>query len=280
VLCEAASFLAVTRVVYCSIVSYDEILNKMEISKPYTLSIAGFDPSAGAGILADIKTFEANGVYGLGVVSALTWQNDVEFEKVEWVAVNKIIEQVEVLLRRFDVRYIKIGLVESMDVLQRVIRFLKEKINDPVIVYDPVLKASAGFGFHNIEQGQFMRAIDGVYCITPNIPEANLLFGADDLEDKLEACSETVNVYLKGGHGTGSIITDLLFTKDHTYAFPNDRLPKGEKHGSGCVLSSALTAQLALGNEIDVAAENANAYTYKFLASNETLLGYHNSITI
>ena len=252
----------------------------MSTNKPYTLSIAGFDPSAGAGILADIKTFESNGVYGLGVVSALTWQNDVEFEKVEWIAVDKIISQVDVLLRRFDVRYIKIGLIESMDVLQQVISFLKEKINDPVIVYDPVLKASAGFEFHNIEHGHFMQMIDGVYCITPNIPEANELFGADDLEDKLEACSEKVNVYLKGGHGMGNIITDLLFTKDHTYAFPNDRLPKGEKHGSGCVLSSALTAQLALGNDIEVAAENANTYTYKFLASNETLLGYHNSIAV
>ena len=252
----------------------------MSTNKPYTLSIAGFDPSAGAGILADIKTFESNGVYGLGVVSALTWQNDVEFEKVEWIAVNKILEQVAILLRRFDVKYVKIGLIESMEVLQQVIRFLKEKINDPVIVYDPVLKASAGFEFHNIEQEQFMQMIDGVYCITPNIPEANELFGADDLEDKLEACSEKVNVYLKGGHGMGNIITDLLFTKDHTYAFPNDRLPKGEKHGSGCVLSSALTAQLALGNDIEVAAENANTYTYKFLASNETLLGYHNSIAV
>ncbi len=252
----------------------------MSTCKPYTLSIAGFDPSAGAGILADIKTFEGNGVYGLGVVSALTWQNDVEFEKVEWIAVNKILEQVEILLRRFEVRYIKIGLIESMDVLQQIVEFLKDKIDAPVIIYDPVLKASAGFEFHNMDTALFMQAIEGVYCITPNIPEVNLLFGADDLEDKLEAVSETVNVYLKGGHGTGSIITDLLFTRDHTYAFPNDRLPKGEKHGSGCVLSSALTAQLALGNEIEVAAENANAYTYKFLASNETLLGYHNSITI
>ena len=248
--------------------------------KPFLLSIAGFDPSAGAGILADIKTFESNGVYGLGVVSALTWQNDIEFEKVDWIDINKIISQIEVLLRRFDVRHIKIGLIENMDVLQQVIKFLKEKITDPVIVYDPVLKASAGFEFHKILPEQFMQMIEGVYCITPNIPEANLLFGADDLEDKLEVCSETVNVYLKGGHGTGSIITDLLFTKDHTYAFPNDRLPKGEKHGSGCVLSSALTAQLALGNDIEVASENANAYTYKFLASNETLLGYHNPVQL
>lgn len=247
----------------------------MPTNKPHTLSIAGFDPSAGAGVLSDIKTFESNGVYGLGVVSALTWQNDIEFEKVEWIEINKITSQVAVLLRRFDIRYIKIGLIENLNVLQQVIKFLHEKINKPVIVYDPVLKASAGFEFNNIIPGEFLQMVEGVYCITPNIPEANMLFGVGDLQDKLEACSETVNIYLKGGHGNGSTVIDLLFTKDHTYAFPNDRLPKGEKHGSGCVLSSALTAQLALGNEIEVAAEYANTYTHNFLASNETLLGYH-----
>ena len=247
----------------------------MATNKPYALSIAGFDPSAGAGILADIKTFEANGVYGLGVVSALTWQNDIAFEKVEWMGAEKIMSQAAVLLKRFDIKYVKIGLIESMEVLQEVIRFLKEKIAEPVIVYDPILKASAGFEFHDGGGERFMEAINGVYCITPNIPEANKLFGADDLQTRLEAASEQVNVYLKGGHGSSDTVTDLLFTADHTYAFPNDRLAKGAKHGSGCVLSSALTAQLALGNSIEVAAENANAYTYSFLASNETLLGYH-----
>ena len=244
-------------------------------SRPYALSIAGFDPSGGAGILADIKTFEKCGVYGLGVISALTWQNDVEFEQVEWIEVLKITSQVEVLLRRFDVKYIKIGLIESMDVLQQVVAFLRRKIEEPVIVYDPILKASAGFAFHNVSPGSFANIVEGMYCITPNIPEAEKLLGEDDLQTKLEDGSEFVNIYLKGGHGSSGTVTDLLFTADHTYAFPNDRLPKGEKHGSGCVLSAALTAQLALGNDIAVAAENANRYTYQFLGSNETLLGYH-----
>ena len=247
----------------------------MNQQKPFALSIAGFDPSAGAGILADIKTFESNGVYGCGAVSALTWQNDIEFDRVEWIDANKIISQVEVLLKRFDIRYIKIGLIESIDVLKQIISFLKERINEPVIIFDPILKASAGFVFHNTGSEEFTKAIDGIYCITPNIPEANQLFGENGLNEKLELLSDTINVYLKGGHSNDSISTDLLFVKDHTYAFTNDRIPKGEKHGSGCVLSAALTAQLALGNELPLAAENANAYTHKFLASNESLLGNH-----
>jgi hydroxymethylpyrimidine/phosphomethylpyrimidine kinase len=243
-------------------------------NRPYVLSIAGFDPSAGAGVLADIKTFENNGVYGLGVISALTWQNDVDFERVEWLPLDKITGQVAVLLKRFQIRYIKIGLIENMDVLKELISFLTTEIKSPVIIYDPILKASAGFVFHNNLQDRFMKAINGVYCITPNIPEAEQLFGTDG-QEKMEELSETVNIYLKGGHSNESTALDLLYTADHTYAFSNDRLAKGEKHGSGCVLSAALTAGLALGNDLATSAENANSYTYRFLASNETLLGYH-----
>jgi hydroxymethylpyrimidine/phosphomethylpyrimidine kinase len=244
--------------------------------KPYALSIAGFDPSAGAGVLADVKTFEANGVYGFGVVSALTWQNDVEFEKVEWLDLEKIISQIEILLGRFEIKHIKIGLIENFDVLLKITDFLMSNIDNPVIVYDPILKASAGFVFHDTIGQQFMDVIKNIYCITPNIPEAEKLFGAEQLNEKLEHLSEHVNIHLKGGHSCENNVTDLLYTADHTYAFSNDRLPNGGKHGSGCVLSAALTAQLALGNDLPTAAENANSYTYRFLASNDTLLGYHN----
>jgi hydroxymethylpyrimidine/phosphomethylpyrimidine kinase len=251
----------------------------LQHTKPYVLSIAGFDPSAGAGLLADVKTFEANGVYGFGVVSALTWQNDKEFEKVEWLETEKILTQIDVLLRRFEVRFIKIGIIENAGVLERIIAYLKEKIDAPVIVYDPILKASAGFKLHS-RLDQLPRIMKDVYCITPNIPEANRLFGEDELQSKLEEYSEHVNIYLKGGHSDEQTVTDLLFTSDHTYAFSNDRLPNGEKHGSGCVLSATLIARLALGEALPEAAEHANSYTYNFLASSQTLLGHHNPMGV
>ncbi|GAA4461083.1 hydroxymethylpyrimidine/phosphomethylpyrimidine kinase [Nemorincola caseinilytica] len=238
------------------------------------LSIAGFDPSAGAGLLADIKTFEANGVYGMGVVSALTWQNDVEFDRVEWVDVARIAEQVTVLLRRFDIRYIKIGLIENAEVLTRLVGFLKASIKDLVIVYDPIIRASAGFEFHH-DPSAFRNILKELYCITPNIPEAQWLFGSEDLHARLEEESETLNIYLKGGHSEGDTVMDMLFVPDHTYVYPNDRIPNGAKHGSGCVLSAALTAQLALGHDLPTAAERANRYTRAFLASSPTLLGHH-----
>lgn len=241
----------------------------------YALSIAGFDPSAGAGVLADVKTFEANGVYGFGVVSALTWQNDKEFERVEWISLHNIVSQIEMLLRRFHIRYFKIGLIENAEVLAQLILYLKTKVNDPILVFDPVLKATAGFEFHSAIPEKFAAIARDIFCITPNIPEAGKIFGSEDLEGQLELWSETVNIYLKGGHGDAATVIDFLYTSDHTYAFSNDRLPHGEKHGSGCVLSAALTAQLALGKELPLAAEIANSYTYRFLASTDTLLGHH-----
>ena len=251
--------------------------NQVNQGRPYALSIAGFDPSAGAGVLADIKTFENNGVYGLGVVSALTWQNDVEFEKIEWMDCYKIIQQVSILLRRFDIKYIKIGLVENINVLHQLVSFLHTRIKNPVIVFDPVMKASAGFVFHQSVHEKFVEAMHGIYCITPNLPEATQLFGGENLHDKLVRQSDVVNILLKGGHANDPLSTDILFTKQKTYSYSNPRLLNGEKHGSGCVLSSALTAHLSLGHEIHTAAENANKYVHNFLASNDTLLGYHNS---
>ncbi len=238
------------------------------------LSIAGFDPSAGAGVLADVKTFEANGVYGMAVVAALTWQNDKEFDRVQWVPVHDIKEQVLVLLRRFTITHIKIGLMESVPVLQEIVDFLHSVIQDPVIVYDPILRASAGFEFHN-SPVLMTQALRGIYCVTPNLPEASLIWGGTDMNETLEGVSETTNVYLKGGHADGDTVTDLLYTADHTYAFPKDRIPNGAKHGSGCVLSAALTAQLAKGHNIATAAELANVYTHRYLGSTTTLLGIH-----
>jgi len=245
----------------------------MIISRPYALTIAGLDPSAGAGLHADIKTFEINKVYGFGAVSAITCQNDVDFVSVEWVSLQQIINQINPIIKRFPIKYIKIGLIENMDVLTGIIHYLKQEIYNPVIAFDPILKASAGFQFH--QTSEMLRNLKGMYCITPNIPEAISILGEDNLEDKLLSWSNQLNIYLKGGHSEEDIITDKLYTHGSVYEFANKKLPKGEKHGSGCVLSAALTAGLALGHELLGAAKMANRYTYQFLASNDSMLGYH-----
>jgi hydroxymethylpyrimidine/phosphomethylpyrimidine kinase len=247
--------------------------------RPYAVSIAGFDPSGGAGLLADTKTFEANAVYGLGVVSALTWQNDITFEKVEWTTPEKIIQQLQLLQARFALRYVKIGLVENLGVLRQLTGWITAYAPEAAIVWDPVLKASAGFSFHGpINAGLLQQALQRVTCLTPNKPEAQQLFGSDHLHDTLLAQSRHTAIYLKGGHDNDARqATDTLYYRQRSYSFSNPRLPTGEKHGSGCVLSSALTAQLALGRDMETAARYANAYTHRFLASSDSLLGYHYS---
>lgn len=251
----------------------------MSNQRPYALSIAGFDPSGGAGLLADAKTFEANAAYGLGVVSALTWQNDIRFEKVEWMPVEKIIRQLQVLQERLPLRYIKIGLIEDVKVLQQITGWLLRQDAAAVIVWDPVMKASAGFSFHDrINRGLLGEALQQVSCLTPNKPEAEQLFGTDNLHDALLEQSRHTAIYLKGGHDADEhCSTDTLYYRQRCYSFSNPRLPKGEKHGSGCVLSGALTAQLASGHDMPAAAAHANAYTHRFLASSDSLLGYHYS---
>src|ERR1700740_2722889 len=96
----------------------------------YVLSIAGFDPSGGAGILADIKTFESNKVYGLGVISGNTFQNDTEFKNVDWIPVEKIIGQIEILKKKFSFEYVKIGLMENFASLEVVISYLNSHTSD------------------------------------------------------------------------------------------------------------------------------------------------------
>ena len=252
----------------------------MNQNQPYVLSIAGFDPCGGAGVLADIKTFEQNKVYGFGVVTALTYQNDTEFESVDWIPLGKIILQIEVLLKKFDFRYIKIGLVENLETLKGIVDFLHKNINDPVIIFDPILKASAGFLFHQKIGNTWLEVLKRVSFLTPNIPEAEILFGSNDLQEKLLNFSvgNNTGVYLKGGHTNNYEVVDTVFHKGKQYICTKPRLEHGEKHGSGCVLSSAFLANLALGFNIETAAYNAFGYTYKFLSSNGTLLGNHNNI--
>ena len=117
----------------------------MKSNRPTVLSIAGFDPSGGAGILADIKTFEFCDSYGMGVVSSITYQNDIAFEGVEWLNSEQIMNQFKVLKKRFDFEYIKIGLIESLEVLNQLIDKLIKESPSVKIIWDPILRASATF---------------------------------------------------------------------------------------------------------------------------------------
>jgi hydroxymethylpyrimidine/phosphomethylpyrimidine kinase len=243
----------------------------------YLLSIAGFDPSGGAGVLADVKTFESNKVYGLGVISANTFQNDTEFKNVDWVSAEKIIEQITILQKRFEFEYVKIGLIENLETLDKIVCYLISKNANTKIIWDPILKASAGFEFHKqVDSALLEKIFKQLYIITPNMPEALLLGSFKDATENAKQLSKYCHVFLKGGHAEKKVGYDTLFLKEgKQFSFRPKTKNIFPKHGSGCVLSSAIVANLAKGEDLQRACLKAKQYTERILSSNKTLLGYH-----
>ena len=245
------------------------------------LSIAGFDPSGGAGVLADVKVFEQFGHTGFGVVSALTYQNDEEFDGVSWVSVKEIKKQLQPLLRKFPISYVKIGLIESFQVLKEVLDFINEHhLGKPArFIWDPILKASAGFSFHNeVDHAELQKVLNRCYVVTPNLSEANTLFGKNRWNE-LEMSPVEINVLVKGGHSEGDYSEDILLTPTGKQTFEVARI-NSDKHGTGCVLSSAITASLAGCFDLPKACLVAKRYVTQFIESNKTMLGTHKGVVI
>jgi hydroxymethylpyrimidine/phosphomethylpyrimidine kinase len=248
----------------------------MPKQRPYVLSIAGYDPCGGAGVLADIKTFEQIGVYGLAVTTGITYQNDNEFEGVHWLSYIKIKKQLLPLLDAYKIKFVKIGLVENLKVLKKVIRLLKKHNPDIVIVWDPILKATAGFDFHKkLSQKTLRPVLESVSVITPNWNEIRPLSGEKDEVSGAEKIAAYCNVYLKGGHSIETPATDMLWIGKRLDILHPEGISELDKHGTGCVLSSAIAAYLALGNSMHHSCVLAKSYTYRLLTSNTTRLGYH-----
>lgn len=250
----------------------------MLANRPYAISIAGFDPSAGAGVLADVKCLEQHHVYGFGICSALTVQTDDEFLRNDWLDSLQIIAQLEPLMAKFQVSVCKIGLIKDVAVLQEVVYFLKSKSPDLKIIVDPVLKASSGYEFHDWANGidilsPVLKQID---LITPNYNEMLSLGGeAMDVSHTAKLCAQHCSVLLKGGHSIVATGTDYLYEQGSISEFRPQVAQIHQKHGSGCVLSAAIAANMALGIPLKQACSNAKRYIEKFLNTNNTLLGYH-----
>lgn len=246
--------------------------------QPYILTIAGHDPSGGAGLTSDIKTFEAHDLYGLSVCTAVTVQNDIDFKECIWIEKEVITNQITTLFERFDISVVKIGIIQSWEVLLEVVQVLKKCNPSIKIVVDPILKASAGFDFHSKED---LKLFEEVLChcdfITPNYDEIKALFSNKSIEETIEFISEKTNVYLKGGHREDKKGWDEVYhNKIVQLNIPPKATSVFEKHGSGCVLSSALASNIAKELSLEDACIHAKWYTEQFLNSNKTLLGEHN----
>jgi hydroxymethylpyrimidine/phosphomethylpyrimidine kinase len=255
----------------------------MNKNRPYCLSIAGFDPSGGAGILADIKAFEGNKVNGMAVVTGLTFQNDSEFEAVEWIELGEIIRQTEILLRKFQFDCVKIGMIKDLTTLKEIISYLTSHLPHLRIIWDPIVKTSSGFEIQkNLSPEAVKEVCKKIFLITPNVDEIRILMNDRDDMRGAKELSRHCHVFLKGGHRTDTDASrnllgkDFLFTTDEKiYPFRAKKISSFPKHGSGCVLSSAMAANLARQETLLRACLKAKNYVTEFLMSNKTPLGYH-----
>lgn len=276
----------------------------MNYNRPIVLSIAGFDPCGGAGVLADVKTFEQHRCLGMAINTGITTQVEDVFYKVDWVSAESIIYNLKVISQKYSIDFVKIGIIENLDVLLEVVQFLKSSNPTVTIVWDTVLSASTGFQFINeLEQQKLIEALKLVELITPNSNEIKILSRINDEQKGAEYLSQYCSVLLKGGHSeehkgidflylTNSLIglnfnTDTealeeevtsLRIQNHyetSRASVSEPLKISEKHGSGCILSSAILSNLALGNDLETSCKKAKVYIETILNSNPNLLAYH-----
>lgn len=249
----------------------------MSKNRPFVLTIAGFDPSAGAGILADVKTFEQHNVYGFAINTANTIQTENEFLNIQWVEIDFVIQSIEILFKSYEIKAVKIGIVPSLDYLETIVFRINELSPKTKIVWDTVLKSSTDFDFLNIKnQTVLIETLTKIDLITPNYNEIlQLAQKGINAEINAKNLSNYCSILLKGGHNTNEIGVDYLYDAETIYQL----LPKNndcyEKHGSGCVLSSAITANLALEQNLKTACKKAKIYTENYLSSNPTKLGFH-----
>ncbi len=248
----------------------------MSAERKYVMSIAGFDPSGGAGLQADIKTFEQHKVYGLSVNTANTLQTATKFHSIQWMELKEVLNAIDVLLNEYPVKVIKTGIAPSFDFLFQIVSHIK-KINAEIkIIVDPIIQSSTGFDFQKDNQRKkLVDILSTIFLITPNIEEAMILTNNKDAKKSAIELSKHCNVLLKGGHSDNERGVDYLYTDDTCFELRPTKMNVSAKHGSGCVLSAAITSNLALGFDLKTACIKAKKYVEQFLNSNKTLLGYH-----
>ncbi|HET9784871.1 MAG TPA: bifunctional hydroxymethylpyrimidine kinase/phosphomethylpyrimidine kinase [Terriglobales bacterium] len=231
------------------------------------LSIAGLDPTGGAGILADMKTFAANQVYGMACVAALTVQNSQGAHSYMAVAPEFLEKQLESLLTDLPPRAVKLGMLGSAATVEVVARQL-EKHRAPWVVLDPVWKATSGAPLMDAGGWQALRErlLPLVSVVTPNVEEAAELAGqpASTQMADLEQAAMAIRalgpryVVITGGHLERP--TDLLFDGEKFITMAGDRVRTPNTHGTGCTFSAALAANLANGKQMQDAVVLAKAY--------------------
>jgi len=240
---------------------------------PVALTIAGSDPSGGAGVQADLKTFQAFQVYGAAVITALTVQNTRGVRAVHPVAPDVVVAQLDAVAEDLPVGAVKIGLVPGPDVAAALAVRL-ERRGLPELVLDPVLVAGSGDALSAQSTPAALRALlPYAALVTPNLSEAAALTGraVRDLAEMADAARALVDLgasaaLVKGGHLPDRPV-DVLYTGGSVHELDAARVPVRPTHGTGCTLSAAIAACLASGHDLASAVARARRFVHRALAA-------------
>ena len=245
------------------------------------LTIAGVDPSGGAGVLADIKAMSALGTFATGVVAALTAQNTRTVSGVMPVPADFVRRQIDTLFEDVRIDAVKIGMLGAKDVMATVAEALKAHAA-PKIVLDTVMVAKSGDRLMPDDAVAFFREtllpIAGL--ITPNLPEASVLLGREvtqidqmheAAQDLYSLCGTGGAVYLKGGHAEGDLLRDVFYDGKRFVDLDGPRVHTKNTHGTGCTLSSAIAALWARTDNLEEAVRAARRYMQQAVAAADDL---------
>ena len=247
----------------------------MEITKQ-VLTIAGSDSGGGAGIQADIKTFQELGVYSTSVITAVTAQNTQGVTDIYPMATNAVEKQLDAIGTDFQIAALKTGMLFQADIIEATAQGI-QKYNWKNVVVDPVMIAKGGASLLQKEAvaALIKHLLPLATIVTPNIPEAEVLSGLEihDSISRLRAAERIIAtgakaVVIKDGHGTNRFFTEdfflNIFGEEMIYRSP--RITTNQTHGTGCTFSAALTAELAKGKEMGEALYTAKQFIYAALA--------------
>jgi len=243
--------------------------------QPVVLTIAGFDPSGGAGVLADIKTIAAFECYGVAAVTSLTFQNTRQVRGALNQTAEAVREQIAPLFEDFEIAAIKTGMLPTAEIIQAVAGIIRANAV-PVVVVDPVLKSTSGVDLVDDV------AIDALTndlipiasLVTPNIAEAQRISGVD-IKDQLqmERAAEVIlkfgsrAVLVTGGDASSGSSTDFLLDAQGSAVFSTERIRSKHTHGTGCTLASALACLLARGSSLRESVPIAKQYVMQAILS-------------
>jgi hydroxymethylpyrimidine/phosphomethylpyrimidine kinase len=249
----------------------------MSKAKPVALTIAGSDPSGGAGVQADLKTFHQFGVYGEAVITLITVQNTRGVQRVECLAPDLVADQIRAVITDIPPAAAKTGALGNRAIIRAVAELARD-FSFPLVV-DPVVVSKHGEPLLAADGIEALRTLllPNVFLLTPNLEETSMLTGAEvhDVAGMRQAAQKLAAmgpqaVLVKGGH-LGGDPTDILFHRGEWTEFTAPRIETRHTHGTGCTLSAAITASLASGHDLEEAIRRAKRYITEAIRNNPGL---------